>query len=83
VLAPGSNAYHYDHIHVDLMRRASGRIICEPAAISGDQVAARAQRYGYGQRDPSVTGSLSGTKEASHLRKKGERVNEEDEFEDE
>jgi len=23
VLAPGSNAYHYDHIHVDLMRRAS------------------------------------------------------------
>ncbi len=25
VLAPGSNAYHYDHIHVDLMRRASRR----------------------------------------------------------
>ena len=23
VLAPGSNVYHYDHIHVDLMRRAS------------------------------------------------------------
>ena len=84
VLAPGSNAYHYDHIHVDLMRRASGRIICEPAAISGDQVAARAQqRYGYGQRDPSVTGALGGAKEAEHRRKKGERVNEEDEFEDE
>jgi Extensin-like protein C-terminus len=83
VLAPGSNAYHYDHIHVDLMRRASGRIICEPAAISGGQVAARAQqRYGYGQRDPSVTGSLSGAKEASHRRNKGERVNEDDEFED-
>ena len=83
VLAPGSNAYHYDHIHVDLMRRASGRIICEPAAISGEQVAARAQqRFGYGQRDPSVTGSLGGAKEASHRRKKGERVNEEDEFED-
>ncbi len=25
VLAPGSNVYHYDHIHVDLMRRASRR----------------------------------------------------------
>jgi hypothetical protein len=25
VLAPGSNVYHYDHIHVDLMRRASQR----------------------------------------------------------
>ena len=23
VLAPGSNVYHYDHIHVDLMRRAT------------------------------------------------------------
>jgi hypothetical protein len=83
VLAPGSNAYHYDHIHVDLMRRASGRVICEPAAMSGQEVAARAQqRFGYGQRDPSVTGALGGAKEASH-RRKGERVNEEDESEDE
>jgi Extensin-like protein C-terminus len=82
VLAPGSNAYHYDHIHVDLMRRASGRIICEPAAISGAEVAARAQqRYGYGQRDPSVTGALAGAKTASH-RHKGEKVDEEDESED-
>ena len=24
VLAPGSNRFHYDHIHVDLMRRSSG-----------------------------------------------------------
>ncbi|MDF2995574.1 MAG: Extensin family protein [Xanthobacteraceae bacterium] len=31
VLAPGSNVYHYDHIHVDLMRRSSGRGICQPA----------------------------------------------------
>ena len=23
VLAPGANVYHYNHIHVDLMRRAS------------------------------------------------------------
>jgi hypothetical protein len=43
VLAPGADAYHYDHIHVDLMRRASGRRICQPAAVDGEQIAARAQ----------------------------------------
>ena len=59
VLAPGSNAYHHDHIHVDLMRRASRRLICEPAAVSGEEVAARAmQRNGYASREPAVTGSL-------------------------
>ncbi|MFG1296282.1 extensin-like domain-containing protein [Xanthobacter variabilis] len=31
VLAPGSNIFHYDHIHVDLMRHAKGRMICKPA----------------------------------------------------
>jgi hypothetical protein len=30
VLAPGADAFHYDHIHVDLMRRASGQTICKP-----------------------------------------------------
>ncbi|MEP9376618.1 extensin family protein [Aquabacter sp. CN5-332] len=30
ILAPGSNIYHYDHIHVDLMRHAKGRTICKP-----------------------------------------------------
>jgi hypothetical protein len=44
VLAPGSNAFHYDHIHVDLMRRASGRRICEPGAIDGELIAARARK---------------------------------------
>jgi hypothetical protein len=44
VLAPGSNAFHYDHIHVDLMRRPSGRRICEPGAIEGELIAARARR---------------------------------------
>jgi len=83
VLAPGSNAYHYDHIHVDLMRRASHRVICEPSAVSGAEVAARAsQRNPYAAHDPHVTGSLAG-KEASHRRKPNERINEEDEFEDE
>jgi hypothetical protein len=30
VLAPGSNVYHYDHIHLDLSRRASGNTYCKP-----------------------------------------------------
>ena len=83
VLAPGSNAYHYDHIHVDLMRRASRRLICEPAAASGEEVAARAVQHNpyASSRDPYATGSLGGHNTAS--RKRGEKVNEEDEFEDE
>ncbi|GLK70388.1 extensin family protein [Ancylobacter dichloromethanicus] len=32
VLAPGSNVYHYDHIHIDLMRRTSGSTTCKPLA---------------------------------------------------
>jgi hypothetical protein len=83
VLAPGSNVYHYDHIHVDLMRRASRRLICQPAAVSGEEVAARAaQRNPYASREPFVTGALGGRKAPSHPRKHGEKVNEEDEFED-
>ena len=82
VLAPGSNSHHEDHIHVDLMRRASGRTICQPAAASGDAVAARAgQRNGYASRDPYSTGS-SGRKTVSRWFGGSSRVNEEDEFED-
>jgi len=82
VLAPGSNAYHYDHIHVDLMRRASRRLICQPAAVSGEEVAARAmQRNPYASREQLVTGSLAAHKTAPS-RKRGEKINEEDEFED-
>jgi hypothetical protein len=58
VLAPGSNQYHYDHIHVDLMRRASRRIICEPAAVSGDQIAARTGGR-FAAQDRGYTGSIS------------------------
>jgi hypothetical protein len=78
VLAPGSNVYHYDHIHVDLMRRASRRLICQPTAVSGEEVAARAQqRNPYANnRDPSVTGALGSRKS------KREKVDEEDEFSD-
>jgi hypothetical protein len=83
VLAPGSNRYHEDHIHVDLMRRASGRSICQPAASSGDEVAARAGgRNPYAaSRETYVTGSLGATK-TSHRHGASNKVKEEDEFED-
>jgi hypothetical protein len=61
VLAPGSNVYHYDHIHVDLMRRASGRIICQPAAVSGEEIASRASPRGYVSRDLSRDGGITGS----------------------
>jgi hypothetical protein len=84
VLAPGSNVYHYDHIHVDLMRRASQRVICQPAASPGEEIAARAsQRNPYASREPFVTGSLGGRKALVHRHKVNDKVNEEDEFEDE
>jgi hypothetical protein len=62
VLAPGSNRFHYDHMHVDLMRRSGGRVVCNPEAIPGEVAAARAaQRRGYAQHgDPIVTGSIMG-----------------------
>lgn len=44
VLAPGSNVYHYDHLHVDLMRRPSGQAICNPEPVAGEVVAAQAAR---------------------------------------
>src|SRR5271168_1681593 len=61
VLAPGANVYHYNHIHVDLMRHANGRHICEPSAIPGEVVAERARgRYAaHNPADPGVTGSIS------------------------
>ena len=83
VLAPGSNSHHEDHIHVDLMRRASRRTICQPAAVSGDQVAARAgQRNPYASRDPYSTGSFGSKKSVSRWFRGNSKVNEEDEFED-
>ena len=53
VLAPGSNRFHYDHIHVDLARRRSGRSYCNPKPIPGDLIARRAS-------DRFVTGSVNG-----------------------
>src|SRR5690606_22075610 len=64
-LAPGSNRHHYDHIHVDLMRRASGRVICQPEAVPGDVAAARAKSRGMAGRDPGITGSVARYRTAS------------------
>jgi Extensin-like protein C-terminus len=84
VLAPGSNIYHYDHIHVDLMRRKSQRTICQPAAASGEEIAGRAgQGTPYASRDAYVTGSIGARKSASHRYKANDKINEEDEFMDE
>jgi hypothetical protein len=63
------------------MRRGSRRIICEPAAISGEVIASRAQqRRGYGAREPEFTSAIPARKDA---RRKRNGVNEEDEFQDE
>ncbi len=59
VLAPGYNVYHYDHIHVDLMRRRAGNRPCRPDAIPGEVVAARARAiYVSKHGAPAYTGSV-------------------------
>jgi hypothetical protein len=73
VLAPGANVYHYNHIHVDLMRHASGRHICEPAAIPGEVVAERARaRYAAEHGDTGVTGTIKGKPQPRALSYSGE-----------
>jgi hypothetical protein len=63
VLAPGYNVYHYNHIHVDLMKRASGHRPCRPDAISGEVVAAKARAiYAARHHGPSYTGSVPAPK---------------------
>jgi hypothetical protein len=69
VLAPGANVYHYNHIHVDLMRHYNGRHICEPTAIPGEVVAERARgRFAAQHSEPGVTGSIA---PATHRRALG------------
>ncbi len=65
VLAPGYNAAHYDHIHVDLMRRESGRHPCRPDAISGEMAAAKARSMYAQKRGPLYTGSVMTTQAAA------------------
>ena len=71
VLAPGANVYHYNHIHVDLMRRASRRVICKPAAVSGEEIAARVQRRNpyFRGGDPAYTSSVGARRPTRHVSK--------------
>jgi hypothetical protein len=79
VLAPGSNVYHYNHIHVDLMRRARRPVICEPAPMSGEEVAARAaHRNPYASREPMFTGSIG-----KKLSQRKKAADDEDDLDDE
>jgi hypothetical protein len=80
VLAPGSNKYHFDHIHVDLMRRASQRLICQPRAIPGEVAAARAASRLAGRGDPTTTGSIG--RAASNVTPKYAIPGEDDVFDD-
>jgi hypothetical protein len=59
VLAPGSNAYHEDHMHVDLMRRSSGRSICEPAALPGEAASFRAGGHYGGAKRAEAAGAAT------------------------
>jgi hypothetical protein len=57
VLAPGYNAAHYNHIHVDLMRRSSGDRPCRPEAVSGEVAAAKARATYARRHGPAYTGT--------------------------
>ena len=59
VLAPGANVYHYNHVHVDLMRHYR-RHICEPSAVRWSP--RRSGTLRRATRQTTVTGSI----EASH-----------------
>lgn len=59
VLGPGYNAAHYNHFHVDLMKRRPGYRPCRPTAIRGEVVAARVRaQYASRGRSPAYTGSI-------------------------
>jgi hypothetical protein len=68
VLAPGYNAAHYNHIHVDLMRRASGDRPCRPEAMSGEVAAAKARAvYASRQRGPAFNSASRTNARASRM----------------
>lgn len=53
-LAPGSNIFHYDHIHVDLMRRAKRPVICQPAPNPMPPPVLMARQPGAGGYPPGI-----------------------------
>jgi hypothetical protein len=57
VLGPGYNAAHYNHLHLDLMRRKPGYRPCRPTAVRGEIVAASARAV-YASRHGGYTGSI-------------------------
>jgi hypothetical protein len=61
VLSPGYNIYHYNHLHLDLIRRRSGRSACRPNAIPGEVAYARQlqkSKYAHRGGDRLTTGSI-------------------------
>jgi hypothetical protein len=64
VLSPGYNIYHYNHLHLDLIRRRSGRSACRPNAIPGEVAFARQlqkSKYAHRGGDRMTTGSIGKT----------------------
>jgi hypothetical protein len=55
VLGPGSNVYHYDHLHLDLAKHGRGHHTCSPEAIPGEIAAGV-------RTDRMVTGSIRSRK---------------------
>ena len=50
VLAPGSNVYHYNHIHVDLMRRAAAASASRPRCPAKSRARAPREVYAVASR---------------------------------
>lgn len=64
VLGPGANIYHYNHLHLDLMRHARGRSVCNPAPIPGDLISSR-------PGGPLTTGSIVGSRVLGYAPERG------------
>ena len=86
VLAPGSNVYHYDHIHVDLMRRASrprhlpagrgrpARRVAARAAGAQPLRLARSLRDGIARRQKAIAASAQGRQQGQRRRRVRRRL---------
>jgi hypothetical protein len=66
VLAPGSNAYHEDHMHVDLMRRQGGHSICQPHALPGEAAAFLSGSGHHGDARPAGATGAAAARGSDH-----------------